>query len=92
MMRKIVRVHFPDIDTALLEHAVDTFYRMRELDAVEKKPATRELLNWVRALKMDPDFKPKILAKGEVPYMGVLFKKSGDYERAAGTLQRRRMF
>jgi MoxR-like ATPase len=92
MMRKIVRVHFPDIDAALLENAIGTFYRLRELDAIEKKPATRELINWIRALKADPDFRPKTLSKGDVPYMGVLFKKSGDYERAASTLQRRRVF
>jgi MoxR-like ATPase len=92
MMRKIVRVHFPEIDETLLENAIGTFYRLRELDAVEKKPATRELINWIRALKADSDFRPKSLSKGDVPYMGVLFKKSGDYERAASTLQRRRVF
>jgi hypothetical protein len=64
---------------------------MRDIDAIEKKPATRELINWIRALKSDPDFKPKQLAKGEVPYLGVLFKKSQDYQRAQGALSGRRM-
>jgi hypothetical protein len=64
---------------------------MRKLDAVEKKPATRELLNWIRALRADPDFKPKQLAKGELPYLGVLFKKSQDYNRAQSMLNGRRM-
>ena len=92
MMRKIIRVHFPDVDSDLLENAVTAFYRMRELDAVEKKPATRELINWIRALKADPDFRPPQLAKGDVPYLGVLFKKSQDYERAAGVTRRKRLF
>ena len=83
MMRNIVRVHFPDIDQDLMGQAVATFYRLRELTDVEKKPATRELLNWIRALKADPDFKPKHLKNGQVPYLGVLFKKSGDYQRAS---------
>ena len=92
MMRRIIKVHFPKIDTALMENAVDTFYRMRDLDTVEKRPATRELINWIRALKFDPDFKPKQLSKGDVPYLGVLFKKSEDYQKVAATVQRRRLF
>ena len=82
MMRKIIGVHFPAIDTELMENAISTFYGMRKLDAIEKKPATRELINWIRALRSDPDFKPKQLADGDLPYMGVLFKKSHDYRRA----------
>ena len=92
MMRRIIGVHFPDISDDLMDNAVDAFYRMRELEAVEKRPATRELINWIRALKADPDFKPKRLAKGEAPFLGVLFKKSGDYERASTFVNRRKMF
>jgi MoxR-like ATPase len=91
MMRRIIDVHFPAIDSELMEKAISAFYRMRKLDAVEKKPATRELLNWIRALRADPDFKPKQLAKGELPYLGVLFKKSQDYNRAQSMLNGRRM-
>ena len=79
MMRRIVKVHFQDISRDLLESTVQTFYRLREIRGVEKKPATRELINWIRALKTDPDFKVKDLIKGEIPYLGVLFKKSPDY-------------
>ncbi len=92
MMRKIIDVHFPDIDSMLTDNAIETFYRLRELDRVEKKPATRELINWIRALGADPDFKPKKLAKGEVPFLGVLFKKSEDYGVAMQSVNRRRMF
>ena len=79
MMRRIVQVHFPDISKDLLDTAVRTFYRLRDFRNIEKKPATRELINWIRALKADPDFRVKDLIKGEVPYLGVLFKKSPDY-------------
>jgi MoxR-like ATPase len=79
MMRRIVQVHFSGIDKDLLDSAVRTFYRLREIKGIEKKPATRELINWIRALKADPDFRIKDLIKGEVPYLGVLFKKSHDY-------------
>ena len=91
MMRRIIEVHFPEIDTELMEKAISAFYRMRQLDAVEKKPATRELINWIRALRADPDFKPKRLAKGDLPYLGVLFKKTQDYQRAQSRLNGRRI-
>lgn len=92
MMRKIVQVHFPDLDSDLAEHSISMFYKLRDLDSIEKKPATRELINWIRALKADPDFRPVKLAKGEVPFLGVLFKKSQDYQRASGFANRRKMF
>jgi len=92
MMRNIIRVHFPEIDDTLLENAIDTFYQLRDLEAIEKKPATRELINWVRALEADPDFKPKKLTKGEIPFLGVLFKKSQDYQKASTHVNRRRLF
>jgi MoxR-like ATPase len=92
MMRRIISVHFPDIHDDLMDNAIAAFYRMRDLDSVEKRPATRELINWIRALKADPDFKPKRLAKGDVPFLGVLFKKSGDYERANTFVNRRKVF
>ena len=91
MMRKILHVHFPDLSSDMMENGIISFYRMRDIDAIEKKPATRELINWIRALKSDPDFKPRQLAKGDVPYLGVLFKKSQDYQRAQDVLSGRRM-
>ncbi len=77
-MRSIVRSHFPGLSEELLQNAVQTFYKLRQLPAVEKKPATRELINWIRALQNDRDFKPKRLKKGDIPFLGVLFKKSND--------------
>jgi len=91
MMRTIVQVHFPGIEKELLDSAVRTFYRLREIKGVEKKPATRELINWIRALNADPDFKAKDLIKGEVPYLGVLFKKSPDYVIAQNAVSRFRI-
>ncbi len=91
MMRKIIKVHYSDIDSDLMENAVNVFYRLRELESIEKRPATRELVNWIRALKSDPDFKPRDLVKGDIPYLGILFKKSPDYARAINTVSRRRI-
>ncbi len=82
MMHKIITVHFPEIDSDLLENAITAFYAVRGFSDIEKRPATRELINWIRALKADPDFKPKQLEKGDLSYLGVLFKKSQDLHKA----------
>jgi MoxR-like ATPase len=83
MMRRIIDVHFPKMSDALAETCIAAFYKLRDLRGVEKKPATRELINWIRALMADPDFDVKSLQNGQVPYLGVLFKKSGDLKVAA---------
>jgi len=89
MMNKIIMVHFPDIDSDLLENAITAFYALRDFGDIEKRPATRELINWIRALQADPDFKPKQLEKGDLPYLGVLFKKSQDLHKAQSMVGRR---
>jgi MoxR-like ATPase len=83
MMRRIIDVHFPAVKNELVAACLETFYRLREIRGVEKKPATRELINWIRALQADPDFRLKSLKEGAVPYLGVLFKKSSDLNLAA---------
>lgn len=82
MMRQIVAAHFPDISDTLATGAIDLFYEMRSIEAIEKKPATRELINWLRALQADPDFRGGELLSREIPYLGVLFKKSDDYRKS----------
>jgi MoxR-like ATPase len=90
MMRRIVAVHFPDLTRSLMDHALAVFYRLRDMSGIEKKPATRELINWVRALRADPDFEAGQLTGGGVPYLGVLFKKSADYNNAQAAISRGR--
>lgn len=75
MMRKIIHVHFPGLDEKLADNAIKAFFSMRDIDGIEKKPATRELINWIRALNADPDFRVKDLINGKLPFLGVLFKK-----------------
>jgi MoxR-like ATPase len=82
MMKKIVVAHFPAIQNKLSESIIEAFFRLRDVKGVEKKPATRELINWMRILLMDKEFDPQYLAKRDVPYLGVLFKKSEDLKLA----------
>jgi len=88
MMQQIVRTHYPNLSQDMMHQAVRAFYALREVPGIEKKPATRELINWIRALQQDPDFSPKELKKGNIPFLGVLFKKSQDFERAQNGLRR----
>jgi len=92
MMRRIIDAHFPDIPEKLAESAIRTFYELRSIDGLEKKPATRELLNWIRALQADPDFRRGEALDREIPYLGVLFKKSGDYLKSANLIMKRGFF
>ena len=82
MMRMILDVHFPKLSERLAKACHAAFYRLREFRGIEKKPATHELLNWVRALQADRDFDLRSLEKGDLPYLGVLFKKSVDLNLA----------
>ncbi len=82
MIRRIINIHFPDLNDDLAQACMNAFDRLRRLEGIEKKPATRELLNWLRALRADPDFSLVPLANGALPYLGVLFKKSCDIDRA----------
>ncbi|MBT8361822.1 MAG: MoxR family ATPase [Deltaproteobacteria bacterium] len=92
MMRKILNAHFPDITENLAKNAIDTFYDLRSLEGIEKKPATRELINWIRALEADADFKSGELLAREIPYLGVLFKKSSDYQKSSQVVMKSRFF
>jgi MoxR-like ATPase len=92
MMRNIIHMHFPELDRNLAQNAINAFYKLREMNSIEKKPATRELINWIRAMSKDPDFNFNNLNKGEIPFLGVLFKKSLDFARTADTLARTRLF
>ncbi len=49
-MRQIVDVHFPGLKKELLAAAMKTFYEVRNLPGLKKKPSTSELLDWLKLL------------------------------------------
>ncbi len=73
-MEEIINVHFGDIDKKLSEKALEAFYEIREMDDLQKKPSTSELLDWIQAL-MISGVNIKNL-KEEMPFIGVLLKKT----------------
>lgn len=78
LMADIVRVHYPRLESNLLDEAMKAFYWIRSLPGLLKKPSTSELLDWVQALVVggiDPD---RISAG--IPFLGVLLKKNQDFE------------
>jgi MoxR-like ATPase len=49
-MRQIVEVHFPGLRKELLAAALKSFYDVRGLPGLKKKPSTSELLDWLKLL------------------------------------------
>ncbi len=49
-MQAIVDVHYPKLRKELLKNALDTFFKVRELPGLKKKPSTSELLDWLKLL------------------------------------------
>ena len=49
-MKKIVDVHFPNLKNDLLTQALQTFFEVREVAGLKKKPSTSELIDWLKLL------------------------------------------
>lgn len=49
-MKAIIDVHYPGIKDKLVSDALSTFYAMREVPGMKKKPSTSELLDWLKLL------------------------------------------
>ena len=81
LMRRIVKVHHPDIDRALVDQAVVTFYQLRELPRIRKRPSTSELIDWIAVLKRAGIGGERFIK--ELPFLGVLLKKEQDVETLA---------
>ena len=80
-MRDIVSVHFPNIEDSLVEQALQSFYSLRAMKEIQKKPSTSELLDWIKALSISGIALDRIEA--ELPFLGVLLKKNQDIDVVA---------
>ena len=49
-MQSIVDVHHPNIKQDLLDAALKSFYQIRALPGLKKKPSTSELIDWLKLL------------------------------------------
>jgi MoxR-like ATPase len=89
-MEAIVAVHFPGIKHALLREALETFFAVRDVPGLKKKPSTSELLDWLKLLLAE-DIPPEALRAEDrraliPPLYGALLKNEQDvhlFERLA---------
>ncbi len=81
-MKSIIDVHFPGLKKELLNAAMKTFYDVRNLPGLKKKPSTSELLDWLKLLLAE-EIPPEALhSKDEKvtvpPLVGALLKNEQD--------------
>jgi len=81
-MQAIVDVHFPGLKKKLLKEALDSFYQIRDLPGLKKKPSTSELLDWLKLLVAE-DIPPEALRSRDdkttiPPLHGALLKNEQD--------------
>ena len=96
-MGQIVNVHYPDIKDRLVKHALASFYEVRDVPGLKKKPSTSELLDWLKLL-MNEDIDPETLREQDAgklipPLHGALIKNEQDvhlFERLAFLARRER--
>ncbi len=89
-MERIVAVHYPGISQLLLREALTSFFELRDLPGLKKRPSTSEFLDWLKLLLAE-DIGPELLretsaAKLIPPLHGALLKNEQDvhlFERVA---------
>ena len=89
-MERIVAVHFPNIKRNLVREALTVFFELRDVPGLKKKPATSELIDWLKLLMADEiplsalrSNDPKVVIP---PLHGALLKNEQDvhlFERIA---------
>ena len=95
-MEKIVQTHFPNIRQDLLREALTVFFDVRGVNELKKKPATSELLDWLKLLTIE-DMPPEALRSQDTktaipPLYGALLKNEQDvhlFERLAFLTRRK---
>ena len=82
-LKKIVKVHFPEIKKSLLNSALQTFFEIRETPGLKKKPSTSEALDWIKLLLIE-DLDPSDLKSNNrdlLPKLhGALIKNEQDIQ------------
>jgi MoxR-like ATPase len=78
LMKQIVAVHHPHLDTKLLDQVLLKFYWLREQNELRKKPSTSELVDWISALLRGGISTAQVEA--HIPFLGALLKKEQDVD------------
>ncbi len=89
-MERIVEAHYPGLQSDLAREALNVFFQVREVPGLKKKPATSELLDWLKLLMIE-DMPADALRSQDAklvipPLHGALLKNEQDvhlFERLA---------
>jgi len=89
-MERIVDAHYPGLQSDLAREALNVFFQVREVPGLKKKPATSELLDWLKLLMIE-DMPAEALRSQDArvvipPLHGALLKNEQDvhlFERLA---------
>jgi MoxR-like ATPase len=84
LMKRIVRVHHPELDEILVQQALSVFYEIRGNKRLRKRPSTSELIDWIAVLKSAGVANVKLDQK--LPFLGALLKKEQDIVALADQL------
>jgi len=81
-MQAIVDVHYPGVRKQLVQAALESFFGIREMPGLRKKPSTSELLDWLKLLLAE-DIPPEALRSDGhqqliPPLYGALLKNEQD--------------
>src|SRR6516165_3399259 len=89
-MARIVDVHYPGLQKALVREALTSFFELREVPGLKKRPSTSEFLDWLKLLLAE-EIGPELLRENNAaklipPLHGALLKNEQDvhlFERVA---------
>ena len=83
VLERIINIHIPKIKKKLIKDSLDTFFEVRKVPGLKKKPSTSELVDWLKLLVSD-DLAQEILTSKQSnlvpPLYGALLKNEQDVE------------
>jgi MoxR-like ATPase len=83
-LAQIVNVHHPQIQSTLVQEALEVFFGIRQIPGLKKKPSTSELLDWLKILlaeKISPEALKQSRKERQIPPLhGALLKNEQDLQ------------
>lgn len=81
-IKEIINVHYDNLESSLVERALDVFYAIREQRNIKKRPSTSELIDWIKLLILAKitasELEDVIEGKSPTPYLGAILKNEHD--------------
>lgn len=81
LLKEIINVHFPRLSSTILESSLKTFYKIRKMEDLRKKPSTSELIDWLNVLISQG---AELRQMEKIPFLGALIKNEEDLKNHFG--------